>query len=65
MKKLIYVLMAVIAVVIGVYVSKLDGAHVFEGESSVAVVSILAGLCALLLLIILLISMRIAAKVKQ
>lgn len=65
MKKLIYLLMAFIAVVIGVNVSKLDAAHVFEGESSVAVVSILAGLCAFVLLTILLISKKIAAKVKK
>lgn len=63
MKTLIYILMALIVVVLGVNLSKLDGTHILEGDSSVAVVSILAALCALLLLIILLISRKISEKV--
>ena len=57
--------MALILVVIGINLFKLDSAHVFEGESSIALVSILAGLCAFLLLLILLLSRQIAEKVKK
>ncbi len=45
--------------------TQLDFDHLFEGESSIAAVSVLAGLCAILALGILLVSKRIATKVKK
>ena len=44
MKKLIYTLIAIIVGIIVVNVFKLDSGDVFEGDSSIAVVSILAAL---------------------
>jgi hypothetical protein len=43
----------------------LDFDNLFAGESGVASISILAGLCAILLLGILLVSKMIAAQVKK
>lgn len=65
MKIVIYIFMALIALVIGINATKLDSTHLFEGDSSIAVISILAGLCAFVLLCILLISKKISAKVKE
>ncbi|NLN26285.1 MAG: hypothetical protein GX163_11720 [Bacteroidetes bacterium] len=65
MKKLIYTLMAIIVGIIVVNVFKLDSGDVFEGDSSIAVVSILAAACAFVLLWILLVSKEIAAKIKN
>lgn len=45
--------------------TKLDFDYLLQGESSVAVVCILAGLCAILALGILLISKNIAARQKR
>lgn len=65
MKTIVYILMALIAVVIGINITKLDSGHPFDGDSSIALISILAGLCAFLLLCILLISKKIANQVKK
>lgn len=43
----------------------LDFDHLLEGDSSVAVIGILAGFCAILILVILLVSKMIAAKIKR
>ena len=59
MKILIYVLMAGIIGLMIFNSLKLDFDALFEGESKVAVALILAGLCALVLLVILLLSKRI------
>ena len=45
-------------------VSQLDMNNLFEGDSSVAAVSALASACGMLLLVILLISRKIATKKK-
>ena len=45
--------------------TKLDFDNLFAGESGVASISIMAGLCAILLLGILLVSKMIAAQVKK
>ena len=45
--------------------TQLDFNHLLDGDSSIAAVSVLAGLCAILALGILLVSKRIASKVKK
>jgi len=65
MKIFIYILMACAAGLVVFNITKLDFDHLLEGDSSIAAVSILAGLCAILALGILLISKRIASKVKK
>lgn len=59
MKIIIYVLMAAVLSLMVFNALKLDFNALLEGESKTAVILILAGLCALVLLIILLISKRI------
>jgi len=65
MKILIYILIACAAALVIYNATQLDFKHLFEGESSIAAVSVLAGLCAILALGILLISKKIASKVKK
>ena len=65
MKIFIYILMALAAGLIIFNATKLDFDNLFAGESGVASISILAGLCAILLLWILLVSKMIAAQVKK
>ena len=65
MKVLIYILIAFATVLVVYNTTKLNFDHLLEGESSVAAVCILAGLCAILALGILLISKNIAAKQKR
>lgn len=65
MKIFIYILIAFATVMVVYNATKLNLDHLLEGESSVAVISILAGLCAILALGILLISRSIAAKQKR
>lgn len=65
MKTLIYILMVIAIGIIGFNFTKLDSANVLQGDSSIAVISILAGMCTILLLGILLVSKKIAEKVKK
>lgn len=65
MKIFVYILMALVGVIVAINVVKLDFSNLFEGDSSIALISILAGLCALLILSIFLISKKIEAKVKK
>ncbi|HAV54737.1 MAG TPA: hypothetical protein DCX41_07385 [Aequorivita sp.] len=65
MKIFIYILIALAAGLIIFNATKLDFDNLFAGESGVASISILAGLCAILLLGILLVSKMIAAQVKK
>ncbi len=65
MKIFIYVLIAVAAGLVIYNATELDFNNLLEGDSSVALISILAGLCAILMLGILLISKKIAAKTKK
>ncbi|MRT15605.1 hypothetical protein F3C99_01370 [Vitellibacter sp. q18] len=65
MKILIYFLMACAVALIVFNFTKLDFDYLMEGNSAVAFISIVAGMCALLALTILLISKKIAARVKK
>ncbi len=65
MKIFIYILIASAAGLVVFNTTKLDFDHLLEGDSYIAAVGILAGLCAILALGILLISKRIASKVKK
>ena len=62
MKILTYILISA-AIVLAVYnATKLDFDNLFEGDSSIAVISILAGGCVIVLLLILQVSRKIAKK---
>lgn len=65
MKVFIYILIAVGAILIIFNATLLDFDNIFEGESAVAAISILAGLCTILLLVILKISQSISKKKKR
>lgn len=65
MNKIIYILIALAAGLVILNASKLNFNHLLQGESSIAAISVLAGLCAILVLGILLISKKIAAKIKK
>lgn len=65
MKTFIYLLMAASAALVIFNATKLDFGNLFAGDSGVASISILAGLCAILLLGILLISKAIAARSRK
>lgn len=65
MKIFIYILMVLSLGLIVYNATMLDFDHLLEGDSSVAAISILAGLCAILMLGILLISKKIASKTKK
>jgi len=61
MKKLIYVLGALALVLVVFNLFQIDYADPFTGDSLIAIIGVVAGLCAVLLLIILL----LAKKIKQ
>jgi hypothetical protein len=64
MKILTYILIAV-AVTLGIYnATKLDFDNLFEGDSSIAAIGILAAACVIILLLIFQISRKIAGKKK-
>ncbi len=65
MKIFIYILIASATGLVIYNATQLDFEHLLKGESSIAAVSVLAGLCAILALGILLVSKRIASKVKK
>jgi len=65
MKIFIYILIVCASGLVIYNATQLDFNHLLAGESSIAAVSILAGLCAILALGILLISKNIASKVKK
>lgn len=65
MKIFVYILIALSSGLVIFNITKLDFENLFEGDSAVATISILAGLCAILLLSILLISKKIAARSKK
>lgn len=64
MKLFIYILLAILTGLFIYNITQLDMSNLFEGDSSVAAVSALASACGILLLVILLISKKIAAKNK-
>ena len=64
--KVFTILLSIIAVALIVYnSSKVDFNAPFEGESVIAIITIIAALCAILLLQILRVSKKIEQKVKQ
>ena len=64
MKYAIYIFIALAIVLIGINVSKLDFGNLLEGDSLVAVISILAALCVIILMLIMAVSRKIAKKHK-
>lgn len=65
MKIFIYILIGCAAALVVYNATQLDFNHLLDGDSSIAAVSVLAGLCAILALGILLVSKQIASKVKK
>ncbi|MBT0607836.1 hypothetical protein [Aequorivita echinoideorum] len=65
MKTLIYILIAAAAALVIYNAFQLDFNNLLQDDSSIAVISILAGFCSILLLVILLISQKIAKKSKR
>lgn len=65
MKTAIYILLVLAIAIVGYNFTKLNFDHLLQGDSSIAMVGVLSGLCAVLALSILLIAKKIAAKVKQ
>ena len=64
MKYLTYIII-ILAVVLGVFnATKIDLNAPFEGESIVGVITLLASLCAIILMLILLVSKKIEQKIK-
>lgn len=64
MKYFAYTIIA-LALILGVFnATKIDFNAPFEGESIVGVITLLASLCAIILMLILLVSKRIEQKVK-
>ena len=64
--KYVAYLIIILAFVLGVFnATKLDFNALFEGESIVVLITILASLCAIVLMLILLTSKRIEEKVKS
>jgi hypothetical protein len=62
MKIFIYILIAIAAGLSVFNATRLDFDNLFEGESSVAAIGLLASICVILLLVILQLSKRIAKK---
>lgn len=65
MRTFIYILMAIVGIVIAVNIFKLDFSNLFQGDSLIAIISILSGLCAFLILTIFMISKKIESKIKK
>ena len=64
--KIFTIILSIIAVALIIYNStKVDFNAPFEGESVIAIITIVAALCAILLLQILRVSKKIEQKVKQ
>ncbi|MAT90127.1 MAG: hypothetical protein CMC35_05495 [Flavobacteriaceae bacterium] len=65
MKIFRYVLLALAVGLIIFNATKLDGEHLLEGDSAVALIGILAAACVIVLIVILQISLRIQKKTKK
>ena len=65
MRTFTYILSIIALALIAFNVSKLDFDNLFEGESMVAVITIVSGLCAIILLTIIRISRRIDRKLRN
>jgi len=64
MKIFIYILITLATALLVYNVTKVDFSAPFQGESIVAVIGVVACLCAIVLMTILLLSRKIATKVK-
>jgi len=62
MKIFTYILIAIASILVIYNITKLDFNNLFEGESSIAAIGILAAGCVILLLLILEVSKQIARK---
>ncbi len=65
MKAITYVLSLITLVFVIFNITKIDYNNPLEGDSMIAVITVVAGLCAILLLTILRISKKIEATVKK
>tara|TARA_R110002049_G_scaffold65035_1_gene170939 strand:+ start:64096 stop:64305 length:210 start_codon:yes stop_codon:yes gene_type:complete len=65
MKILSIVLIIIAAVLIGINATQINTEAPFEGESMIALITISASLCVILMMLILRVSKRIEQKVKQ
>ena len=64
MKKLIYVLGAIALVLMAFNLFQIDYADPFTGDSLVAIIGVVSGLCAVLLLVILLLAKKIQQRMR-
>ena len=64
MKKLIYFLGALALVLVVFNLFQIDYADPFTGDSLIAIIGVVAGLCAVLLLIILLLAKKIQQRMR-
>lgn len=64
MKKLIYVLGALALVLVVFNLFQIDYANPFTGDSLIAIIGVVAGLCAVLLLVILLLAKKIQQRMR-
>lgn len=65
MRTFTYILSVIAIALIVFNITKLDFDNLFEGESMVAVITIVSGLCAIILLAIIRISRRIDRKLRN
>jgi uncharacterized membrane protein YuzA (DUF378 family) len=65
MKNLIYVLGAIAVVLVVFNLFQIDYADAFTGDSLVAVIGVVAGVCAILLLVILLLAKKIQQRMRD
>ena len=65
MKAFTYILSIIALALIAFNITKLNFDNLFEGESMIAVITIVSGLCAIILLTIIRISRRIDRKVRN
>lgn len=65
MKYLMYAIIAIATLLLGYNVTKIDWKQPFQGDSSVALIGVLACACAILLLVILMLSKKIEHKSKK
>jgi len=65
MKIFIYIIMGLALVLLGYNVTKINWGNPLQGDSSVALIGVLACACGILLLIILLLSKKIEQKSKN
>ena len=65
MKNLIYVLGAIAVALVVFNLFQIDYADAFTGDSLVAVIGVVAGVCAILLLVILLLAKKIQQRMRD